>query len=111
MKKLLIGAAVGAPVVAGDVRARLGRRAHRERPGRHRLARGGARQLDRLNRRPRIVECGARQGLERDFFLEEEILDQFLLSYDGYVREGQYYQGAPVVQDTTTQVNYTGERG
>jgi len=29
---------------------------------------------------------------------------------DGYVREGQYYEGAPVVQDTS-QVAYTGERG
>ncbi len=28
---------------------------------------------------------------------------------DGYVREGQYYQGAPMVQPT--QVSYSGERG
>ena len=28
---------------------------------------------------------------------------------DGYVREGQYYSGSPVVQPTT--VAYTGERG
>jgi len=31
---------------------------------------------------------------------------------DGYVREGQYYQGAPVVQPTgTTNTSYVGERG
>ena len=31
---------------------------------------------------------------------------------DGYVREGQYYQGAPMNQPTTTNVSYTaGERG
>ena len=28
---------------------------------------------------------------------------------DGYVREGQYYSGSPVVQPT--EVAYTGERG
>ena len=28
---------------------------------------------------------------------------------DGYVREGQYYAGAPMVQPTNT--TYTGERG
>jgi hypothetical protein len=30
---------------------------------------------------------------------------------DGYVREGQYYQGAPTQQYNTTPVTYTGERG
>lgn len=31
---------------------------------------------------------------------------------DGYVREGRYYEGAPQMQPTTTQTNYTaGERG
>lgn len=30
---------------------------------------------------------------------------------DGYVREGQYYQGAPTVQPTTTTTSYIGERG
>lgn len=31
---------------------------------------------------------------------------------DGYVREGQYYQGAPTVQPTTTTTaSYSGERG
>ena len=29
---------------------------------------------------------------------------------DGYVREGQYYSGAPTIQDTNT-IAYTGERG
>jgi hypothetical protein len=30
---------------------------------------------------------------------------------DGYVREGQYYSGSPMVQPTNNNVAYTGERG
>lgn len=30
---------------------------------------------------------------------------------DGYVREGQYYQGAPMVQPTMQTASYSGERG
>ena len=30
---------------------------------------------------------------------------------DGYVREGQYYQGAPVIQSTPASSTRTGERG